>query len=339
MAVGIKDVARAAGVSPATVSRVLSGRKVDQAMRAAVEAAVAQTGYRPNMAARRLRSQHNSTIGLVVADIRNPFFTAVSRTIEEVAYANGLRVILCNTDENAEKEEMYLRLMQDERVTGVIIAASREGVDRVGSTAYDFPLVMIDRAGAERRHDAVVLDNVAASAMLVDHLHKRGFTRIAAMFGSTTTGHERQQGYLAAMAARGLAPDAHFVEHAEDSAAKALAAMPTGKHRPEAIIASNGLMLMGLVRGAIAQNLRIPEDITLVGFDNEPWTEIIAGGITVAEQPVDQIGRQAMTLLLERLRNPETPARKMLLSARVIARDMRPPPRTRTGPSSTRETG
>ncbi|MEG3083019.1 LacI family DNA-binding transcriptional regulator [Sphingomonas sp. PB2P12] len=328
MAVGIKDVARAAGVSAATVSRVLSGRKVDAEMRTAVEAAVIQTGYRPNMAARRLRSKHNSTIGLVVADIRNPFFTAVSRTIEEVAYANGLRVILCNTDENPEKEEMYLQLMQDERVTGVIIAASREGVDRIAATRYDFPLVLIDRAGAVREHDAVVLDNAAAAGMLVDHLHGRGFTRIGAFYGPTTTGYERQLGYIAAMTARGLVPQAHCVGPGKDTVAEAISAMKAaGVPPPEAIIATNGVMLMGLVRGVIAHDLRVPDDITLVGFDNEPWTEIFAGGMTVVEQPVDEIGRQAMTMLLDRLQHPDASARKMLLSARLIARDTRPAPR------------
>ena len=103
MTVGIKDVARAAGVSPATVSRVLGNGVVSAELRALVEAAVRDTGYRPNLSARRLRSQHSQTIGLIVADISNPFFTAVSRAVEDAAYKAGLRVILCNTDENPER--------------------------------------------------------------------------------------------------------------------------------------------------------------------------------------------------------------------------------------------
>ncbi|CAG4915541.1 unnamed protein product [Acidocella sp. C78] len=163
MAVSIKDVARAAGVSPATVSRTLGGGAVSAALRDRVEEAVRRTGYRPNLSARRLRSQESQTVGLIVADISNPFFTAVARAVEHAAYAAGLRVILCNTDENPEKEAMYLQLMEQERVTGVIFAPTRasvERLDRGGRPPY--PMVLIDRAGRASGQDAVVLDNFAA---------------------------------------------------------------------------------------------------------------------------------------------------------------------------------
>ena len=128
--VGIKDVARAAGVSPATVSRALGHGPVSAEVRAKVAEAVRLSGYRPNLSARRLRSQDSQTIGLIVADISNPFFTAVARAVEDAAYQAGLRVILCNTDENPEKEAMYLNLMEEERVTGVIFAPTRVTVER-----------------------------------------------------------------------------------------------------------------------------------------------------------------------------------------------------------------
>ena len=115
MSVSIKDVAARANVSPATVSRALAGGQVSAALRAKVEEAVKATGYRPNLSARRLRSQESQTIGLIVADISNPFFTAVARAVEDEAYKAGLRVILCNTDENPEKEALYLQLMEEER--------------------------------------------------------------------------------------------------------------------------------------------------------------------------------------------------------------------------------
>ena len=110
----------------------LAGKAIDPEMRNRVEEAVRRTGYLPNLAARRLRSRHSNTIGLIVADIRNPFFTAISRSVEDLAYARGLRVILCNTDENPEKEEMYLRLMEEERVLGAICAPTRRTAGQVG---------------------------------------------------------------------------------------------------------------------------------------------------------------------------------------------------------------
>lgn len=134
MKLRIKDVAEAAGVSVTTVSRVLSNHgPVRAEVRERVQAAIAQLGYRPNAAARRLRSGDTATIGLIVSDVRNPFFTEVSRAVEDAAYRRGLRVILCNTDENLEKEAMYLRLMAEERVTGVIYSPTHDAAQRFSS--------------------------------------------------------------------------------------------------------------------------------------------------------------------------------------------------------------
>ena len=134
MAIGIKDVAKRAGVSVATVSRVLGSGPVSAELRDKVEKAIAATGYRPNLSARRLRSQHSQTIGLLVSDIGSPFFTALCRTVEDEAYRAGMRVILCNTDETPEREAMYLRLMEEERVTGLIWAPTRAASSAVGGT-------------------------------------------------------------------------------------------------------------------------------------------------------------------------------------------------------------
>jgi LacI family fructose operon transcriptional repressor len=320
MTIRIKDVALVAGVSPATVSRVLTGRLVNPAMVAAVNAAVAQTGYRPNLLARRLRLSHNATIGLIVADIRNPFFTAVSRKVEEIAFANDLRVILCNTNEDHAKEMMHLSMMRDERVAGVIIAPSLEGVEVVGAQSYDFPVVLFDRAGGGRRNDAVVLDNEAAAGALVRHLHRGGARRITALLGGSTTGRERLAGYRDAMLSLGLAPDPRIVEHEQVDIHAMLAALLAQSPAPEAIIGSDGVILLDLARAAMAQGVRIPQDLVLAGFDNNPWTEIFAGGVTVIEQPVDEIGQVAMAMLLDRLKTPDAPVRKTVLSGRLIPR-------------------
>ncbi|MTJ84443.1 MAG: LacI family DNA-binding transcriptional regulator [Telmatospirillum sp.] len=325
MTVGIKDVARVAGVSPATVSRVLGNGVVSDTLRAQVEAAVRETGYRPNLSARRLRSRHSQTIGLIVADIRNPFFTAVSRAVEDAAYRAGLRVILCNTDENPEKEAMYLRLMEEERVTGVIFAPTRRTVEQMAETSRSFPTVLIDRACQRSREDTVVLDNAAAAGVLVEHLYDRGYRRIAGLFGNaSTTGIERHDGYRAAMARLGLPPAAVFIPPAAEAAEAELRrrTVDAGEalRRPEAIIASNGLLLMGVVRAAGETGLAIPGDLAVAGFDNERWTELVGPGITVIEQPVEAIGRAAMEMLLDRIDTPDAPVRKLVLNGRCIVR-------------------
>ncbi|AXE32811.1 LacI family transcriptional regulator [Chromobacterium phragmitis] len=321
MTTSIKDVAQLAGVSVATVSRVLGNGPVSAALRAKVEAAVAQSGYRPNLSARRLRSQHTHTIGLIVSDIRNPFFTAVSRAVEDVAYQSGMRVILCNTDENPDKEAMYLRLMQEERVSGVIFAATRATAEALDVAGLGFPVVMIDRAGPSARCDAVLLDNRAAAAQLVEHLLGAGYRRIGGLFGNTSsTGAERHAGFVEAMAAAGLSAAARFVAPSAEAARAEAAGWLREADAPEALIASNGLLLLGAVKAVREAGVAVPGQLALAGFDNDSWTELADPGMTVIEQPVDEIGRAAMEMLLERLQQPDRPLRKVVLAGRLVAR-------------------
>ncbi|MDR6116106.1 LacI family fructose operon transcriptional repressor [Sphingomonas sp. SORGH_AS789] len=321
MSVGIKDVARVANVSAATVSRVLAGRNVDLAMRERVLAAVRSTGYRPNLAARRLRSRHTNTIGLIVADIRNPFFTAVSRAIENLAYSRGQRVILCNTDEDPAREAMYLQLMQEERVAGVILAPTRDGLANITRTKPDYPMVLIDRAAPGIAHDCVVLDNGAMSEMLVEHLHDRGFRRIAGLFGATSrTGMERRAGFEAAAQRLGLVAEAIAVPHGDGEVAEVMADLLARADRPQALVASNGVTLLAVLRTLREHGLSVPDDIALVGFDNEGWMDIVGGGLSVIEQPVEEIGRTAMAMLIDRFDHPDAATRKVVLAGRLISR-------------------
>ncbi|GAM06243.1 LacI family DNA-binding transcriptional regulator [Novosphingobium sp. MBES04] len=321
MAVGIKDVARIAQVSPATVSRVLSGRSVDPAMHERVLAAVKSTGYRPNLAARRLRSQHTNTIGLIVADIRNPFFTAVSRAIESLAAARGMRVILCNTDEDPAKEAAYLELMHEERVTGVILAPCRQHPHKSALSTPDYPLILIDRSLPGRALDSVLLDNDAMAEQLVRHLHEQGHRRITGLFGSaSSTGIERRAGFERAMHDLGLDAEAIAVPHDTATAQRMVNERLTAADRPDALLASNGVLLLSVLGALRDLGLSVPGDIALAGFDNNDWMEFVGAGLSVIEQPVEEIGRTAMTMLLDRLDHAEAPARKVVLAGRLIAR-------------------
>lgn len=321
MTIGIKDVARVAGVSPATVSRVFSNGPVSADLKKKVEAAVKATGYRPNLSARRLRSQHSSTIGLIVSDIRNPFFTALSRAVEDAAYRSDMRVVLCNTDENPAREAMYLRLMQEERITGVIYAPTRKMAETLASMRFEFPVVLVDRAGPPGVQDSVGIDNAEAANQITDHLVAEGHRRILGLFGNTSsTALERHDGHMAAMARHGLKTDACFLPPvAEDAEAEFLRRFEAGE-RPDAVLASNGQIMVGLYRAVRQAGLTTPGDIAVAGFDNETWTELVDPGLTVIEQPVAEIGRAAMDLLFERLRTPDMATRKVVLAGRLIVR-------------------
>ncbi len=313
MSASIKDVAREAGVSVATVSRVLGNGPVSDALRLRVNKAIEVTGYRPNLSARRLRSQHSQTIGLIVSDIRNTFFTSVSRAVEDAAYQAGLRVILCNTDENPDREAMYLRLMQEERVTGVIFAPTRETALRRDLDTLGFPVVLIDRAGPQSTVDAVVLDNAEAAAQLVDHLVQQGYRRIGGLFGNTsTTGRERHEGFVAAMQRHGLKGEARFIAPTAQAATEATEAWLADPDKPDALVASNGQLLLGALRAVRESGLALPDDLALCGFDNESWTEVAFPALTVIEQPVLEIGRSAMALLMDRLADASRTPRKVV---------------------------
>lgn len=319
MTIGIKDVARAAGVAPSTVSRALGKGPVSPEVRRKVEAAVAATGYRPNLSARRLRSQQSMTVGLVVADIRNPFFTQLSRAVEDAAYRAGMRVFLCNTDEDPQRERMYLGLMAEERVAGLILAPTRT-LDPVLLNAFQVPVVLVDRSLPTGRRDAVVLDNRDATAQLVDHLIASGRQRIAGLFGATSaTGIQRRDAFQARMAEHGLSPITAMAVPSPDAGRDALDAL-IARERPQALILSNGLFVGAALRLCRERGLSVPHDIALAGFDDEPWTSLVEPGITVIRQPVEAFGREAMQLLLARIADPELPIRSIVLSGELVAR-------------------
>lgn len=318
----IKDVAAKAGVSTTTVSRVLSQpQAVRPALRAQVEQAIAALGYRPNLAARRLRQQRASLLGLIVSDIRSPFFTDVGRAVEDMAYRHGLRLILCNTDENPEKERSYLQLMADEQASGVIYSPTLEGLRGFRPSAWPFPVVMVDRALPDTPVDRVLLDNAAAARQLTEHLLAAGYRRIALLVGHhSTTGQERQAGYEAALQASGLRPAVHRVAPAREAGAEAAAALLAQPDGPDALLASNGLLLMGAVQALQASGRRVPGEIGLAGFDNNDWTALPSVDVTVIAQPTYDIGRSAAELMLQRIEDPDRPARKVVLEGQLVVR-------------------
>lgn len=319
----ILDVAKHAGVSVASVSRVLAGLPgVSEATRERVMASVKALDYRPDLAARRLRSRRTDTLGLIVSDIRNPYFVDVSRAVEDVAYANGLRVMFCNADEDPEKEAFYLEMMRDENVSGVILSPTSSRLSSYNADDYSFPVVLIDRCESGTEADAVVLDNVDASQRLIRHLIECGHRRIAFFYGAASaTGRQRLDGYHAALGAAGLVPIAQALKPTTDEARTALRQY-LDKHNqlPDAVVASSGLILLGLVEAMREAGLAYPDNIAVAGFDDMPWTRIVTPGITVMAQPTYDIGRAAIELLLARIAQPEQAVRRLVLRGELMVR-------------------
>lgn len=329
--ISIKDVAEAAEVSTATVSRVLSnGLHVRPEVRERVMAVVERLGYRPNLVARSLRSQQSTTIGLIVSDICNPFFTSLSRAVEDTAYEQGYSVLLCNTDENPEKEAMYLNLMLDTSVAGAIMSPTRQTVANLTIANFSFPTVVVDRSIADGDVDAVLLDNVDAAYRLTTHLIEQGYRRIAALCSEMSTGLERQIGYEKALRAHGLAPKAEYMKYIAPKIEMGYAAalkMLDAVEPPDAFFTVNSMLAAGALQAIRERNLHIPDDIALVTFDETTWASLVQPAITLIAQPTYEIGKTAAELLLQRIAEPSRPTRQVILKGQLQVRGSSTPRR------------
>lgn len=300
----IKEVAARAGVSAATVSRVLAGAPgVGTEARDRVRQVAADLDYRPNRLASNLRRQTTETLGVVVSDIENPHFTQMVRAVEAAAFDRGFRVLLCNTDETAEKQRAYLEILAAERVLGVILVPADPAGAEVGQLLErGIPIVAFDRMVADGRADAVVIDNVEGARRATQLLLDAGHERIGFVGGRAEiqTGAERAAGYAAAMTAAGLplrATGGDFRLREGRRATEQLLA----RERPSALVVANNLMTIGTLQAIRARQLRIPEDIALVAIDDPFWNELIDPPLTAFAQPTRRMAEGAVRLLFDRV--------------------------------------
>lgn len=324
----IDDVARKAGVSPVTVSRVINGASnVKLATREKVMRAIEELHYVPSTAARSLRSKRTNTLALLVPDITNPFWTTVSRGVEDSAQSGGYSVLLCNTDESPEKLLRYLDVIISQRVDGAIITP-------YDSNARDFaklrdrkiPTVVIDRRVDGWKVDTVRGDSISGARALVKHLIELGHTRIAIISGPriTSTAEERVTGYQIALAEAGISIDARLIRRGEfraSSGERLTHQVFEEGLDPTAIFASNNAIAMGVIKAVNQRGLNIPEDIALVCFDDFPNLCGVSPFLTAVVQPAYEMGKKAAELLLNRLESGEIlPPRHVIFPSSLIIR-------------------
>jgi DNA-binding LacI/PurR family transcriptional regulator len=327
MPVTIKDVARRAGVSTATVSRVLAGKTiVGQELRERVLAAAEEMDYQPSRVARSLRVQRSQIIGLIISDIQNPFFTALVRAVEDVAYQNDYGVFLCNSDEDVQKERFYVELLHAEKVAGVVISATQEE-GNPSRTLVDasIPVVAVDRRMKDLDVDTVVIDNLGAARETVSHLISDGHRRIGVVVGPsvTTTGRERLEGYVRALKEHGLRVEPQLVRMGLPKAEfgyRSTGELLALSEPPSAIFTGNNLLTSGALRAIRERGLRIPSDIGLAAFDELDWMSLVQPGLTVVAQPTYELGQTAAELLMERIEDRTLPARESVLEPTLVIR-------------------
>ncbi len=304
MKVTVRDVARLAGVSAMTVSRVINREpRVSETTRQRVEAAIAQLGYVPRRAARR------KTIGVVVPDIANPFFTLVVRGAEDVARSNGRHVILCNSQGDLERERDHLHDLLAFGVEGVLIApvSDRSAPELRGLRRRRLPFVLVDRSVAGFAADLVQGDSVAGARALVDHLIALGHRRVAIVAEPTdvSTARDRIRGYREALEAAGIDVRLELVAASgaiePQSAHEATLQFLDLPAPPTAIFAVNNVAAVGVAEAVRERGLDIPGDLALVCFDDLGQASRIDPFLTVFAQPAETFGTIGVQLLLDRI--------------------------------------
>jgi LacI family transcriptional regulator len=325
----IKHVAERAGVSTATVSRVLAGGSgVRRELIDSVQEAVRLLDYHPNRVARNLRVRATRTIGLIIPDIQNPFFTSVVRGIEDVLQGDGYTLLLGNTDDNQERERIYLSTLHAEGVAGIILVTSDGRTPEFRRLLKaKVPLVVIDRVPAGLNVDAVTVANLEGAREATAHLIDLGHRRIGFIGGPAhlSTASERQAGYEEALraAGAGYAPTPELIKYGDFrqtggyQAMRELLAIP---EPPTAVFIANNLMTLGALQAIHERGLSIPDDIGIISFDDMSWATSLQPPLTAVAQPTYELGATAAELLLARMRDPERPVRRVVLNTELMIR-------------------
>jgi LacI family transcriptional regulator len=327
----MSDVARVANVSASTVSHVINKtRKVNPETERAVRAAIEETGYSGDGIARSLRTGSTQTIGVAMSAISNPYFGDVVHAIERGATERGYTLLLTDTHDTPEREQRAVRDLLSHRVDGVVLAPSAAPEPAYSLLAKrKVPLVLVDRVPEEMHPgiDAIGVHNVEPTAELVDHLARtHGHRRIAMLApqaGIITT-QERVKGFILGLERNGLNADEPIIEHAGDSdeqTADALTRLLSMSDPPTALVLGNNLVTVQTIGALRRRGITPPDRMATASFDDFPWADSFHPRLTTISQPVDELGAEALRMLLERIAAPELAPRHLRLSPRLEVRE------------------
>jgi len=330
----MKDVAELAGVSASTVSHVLNGtRKVSEDTRERVRLAIEELGYEPNLLAKSLKVSRTFTIGLLISDIQNPFFTSVIRGAEDVALSRGYHLFLCNTDEDPNREDEYVRELSKKRVDGLIVASSASRRDHALQLRLeDVPFVFMDREVEGIEADTVSVDNRLGMRLIAEHLTQLGHERVGMVSGplEKSSGHERYHGLRDALADLGLPLHDSLVRFGDfrvsggREAAEELLRLP---EPPTALVVSNNQMTLGALLAVRELGLRVPDDVSVVSFDDMEWAPLANPPLTALAQPTYEMGATAARMLLNKIEKKATGSpSKLFMEPELVVRESTGPP-------------
>jgi LacI family transcriptional regulator len=343
----IREVAEKAGVSFATVSHVINNtRFVSVETRERVLAAMSELNYRPNALAQSLRRGKTKTIGLILPDSSNPFFDEIGRSIEVEAFRLGYSVFLCNSERDAEKEELYVDVLSKKQVDGVIFISSIDRTDALELLlGQGMPVVIIDRDDRpDLNVDVVLVDNLEGGYLATRYLIGLGHRKIACVAGPSlvTPDVKRVFGYRDALSEAGIPFDENLVllgDYHPESGQELSSLLLKRPDPPTALFMCNDLMAIGALRAAIQLGIRVPEDLSIVGFDDIELASYTNPALTTIAQPKAEVGSRAAQLLIEQISDRSRPCQRIVLPVRLVVRESSGPRNKQAEPAAWSRTG
>ncbi|MEV5024965.1 LacI family DNA-binding transcriptional regulator [Paenibacillus sp. LPE1-1-1.1] len=323
----IYDVAREAGVSIATVSKVINAKgKISTERRNQIFAIMQRLQYQPSAIASALTSKHSFTLGLLIPDIANPFFAEVARAVEDRGHQFGYSVIICSTDNKDERIERYISVLKQKRVDGIIIGTGLENNAIIQDISSIIPIVVIGREVTSFPVHTVVAEDCNGGALAARHLLSLGHTKMAVLAESLqiSSSRERVRGFRQSLNEAGISlPDdsiAACKKGLEDGKAKA-AELLCRIERPTALFCCNDMIAVGALQAAKESGMRVPQDLSIVSFDNTLLASVMNPPLTSIAQPMDQLGEAAVDLLIQQFTDSNTAKQRIALRTELIVRD------------------
>lgn len=331
----MSDVARAAGVSLMTVSRVVNNKEdVSSETRQKVLQVIEELNFRPSGIARSLATQRTSTLGLIVPDVSNPYFSGIAHGVAEVAYAEGFSVLLCDSEEQPERELSLMETLEDKRVDGVISCASRLDTEELHQVLRRFPEVaLINRLLEDPDHQdsyaCVLNDDKLGGYQMISHLLKRGHTAIGLLAGPPKSygGQRRRAGHQLALEEAGLKPKREWILSCAPTVEGGRAAAQTLlQAHPEltALYCYNDMIAIGALQACLAMDIQVPGDLAIAGYDDIPMATWVHPDLTTCRVNFSEMGRQATRLLIKRLEGCDEGCERLVLEPEPIIRGSAP---------------
>lgn len=329
--VTIRDVAQAAGVSVATASRVLSGHpSTSVRSRDKVHGAAASLGFTANAQARALRTTHTNTVGVLISDIRNPFFAEITHQIEKTLHPQGIVTLLCNADESTSQQDLSLRLLLSRRVDGIIVAPQGDGSGSLREVLLSgVPTVFVDRTIPDTDVPAITSDNESGIREAVWHLKDKGHRRVAYIAGpqETSTGRERLAAFTAAVTDAELETDPDWIvigDFKYDSGVAGTRQLLKLRDRPTALICADTLMTMGAIEECGTQGISVGQELSVIGYDDNHQARLHRPALSVIAHDPGEMGRLAASAM-KSLLDGDTPESVVLPSQLIMRQSVSRP--------------